>query len=164
MTAHREIMVNLAKAVCADEGVLAYCKANFGRGLAVNVGAYAAGIPDEGQSPFCWIHAADEENESVGTDDAFTVRIVVAGCVKGADGESFVETRVSERTEDANGLVVNGGNLVVENLRDLVIGVVRSCAAGAYPVRVRREENDISHAPLEWAVVYVEYSEPEALD
>ena len=46
----------------------------------------------------------------------------------------------------------------------MLIGIVRSCRAGAYPIRIRRDENDISHFPLEWAVVYVEYNEPEALN
>ncbi len=163
MKSHREIMVALAEAIQADAGVLAYCQKHFGRGLAINVGAYAAGIPDESASPFLWIHAADEENESVGSDDSFTVRLVVAGCVKGADGECYIEDERVARTDAANGLVVNGGNVIVEDLRDKIIAIVRDCAAGAYPVRVRREENDISHAPLEWAVIYVEYNEPEAL-
>ena len=163
MKSHREIMVALAEAIQADADVLSYCQKHFGRGLAINVGAYAAGIPDEGASPFLWIHAADEENESVGSDDSFTVRLVVAGCVKGADGETFIEDERVARTDAANGLVVNGGNVIVEDLRDKIIAIVRDCAAGAYPVRVRREENDISHAPLEWAVIYVEYNEPEAL-
>lgn len=164
MRAHREIMTNVAAAIRASQEVADYCVANFGRALAINVGAYANGIPDEGESPFLWIHAADDENESVGSDDSFVVRMVVAGCVKGPDGERYIENVVAPRTESENGLTINGGNLIVENLRDMIIGIVRNANAGAFPIRIRREENDISHMPLEWAVIYVEYNEPEALN
>lgn len=163
MTSHRQILINAATAIMADERIAAYCVEHFGRGLAINVGAYANGIPGKEASPFLWIHAADDENESEGADETFSVRMVVGGCVLGADGERYIENVVAERTDTANGLTVNGGNQVVEDLRDLIIKVVRDCKAGAFVSRIRREENDISHAPLEWAVIYVEYSEPEAL-
>ena len=164
MISHRQILVNVAEAVCASADVLAYCRTNFGRGLAVHVGAYASGIPGENDSPFLWIRPADEENEAIGSEGNFVVRMVVAGCVKSQDGESYLENVVAERTADANGLVVNGGNKIVEDLRDLIIGVVRDAKAGVYPIRVRRDEDDISHFPLEWAAFYIEYEEPEALD
>lgn len=164
MTSHRSILTNLAKEIQASEEVAAYCQKHFGRALAINVGAYAAGIPSEDESPFLWIHAADDENESVGSDDAFVVRMVVAGCVKGDGGEQYIENVLVPRSVDVNGLTVNGGNVIVEDLRDMIIGIVRAARAGAYPIRIRREENDISHFPLEWAVIYVEYNEPEALD
>lgn len=164
MISHREILTGLGAAICADETVTAYCVQHFGRGLAVIVGAYAQGIPGEADSPFCWIHAADDENEMVGSEDSFTARVVVAGCVEGPSGESYIEDVRSVRTATANGLTVNGGNKIVEDLRDIIIGVVRNCRAGSYPVRVRRAENDISHLPLEWAVIYIEYNEPEALN
>lgn len=164
MTSHRDILIGLARAIQASTDVADYCRRNFGRALAINVGAYASGIPDESQSPFLWIHAADDENESVGSEDTFTARLVVAGCVKGADGEQYIENVVVERSASVNGLTVNGGNKIVEDLRDMIISIVRTARAGAYPVRIRRDENDISHFPLEWAVVYVEYNEPEALN
>lgn len=157
-------MTRVASAVQASAEIANYCREHFGRALAINVGAYASGIPDESESPFLWIHAADDENESVGSEDTFSVRMVVAGCVKGADGERYIENVVVPRSETVNGLTVNGGNRVVEDLRDMIIGVVRSARAGSYPVRIRRDENDISHMPLEWAVIYVEYNEPEALN
>jgi hypothetical protein len=157
-------MTNLATAIQASEDVATYCYRHFGRALAINVGAYANGIPDENDSPFLWIHAADDENEQVGSEDSFTVRVVVAGCVKGADGERYIENVVVPRSASVNGLAINGGNAIVEDLRDMIIGIVREAKAGAYPVRIRREENDISHAPLEWAVIYIEYNEPEALN
>lgn len=164
MRAHRDIMTKLAEAIQASTDVATYCFKHFGQALAINVGAYANGIPDENDSPFLWIHAADDENEQVGSEDSFTVRIVVAGCVKGADGERYIENVVVPRSASVNGLTINGGNKIVEDLRDMIIGIVRKAKAGAYPVRIRREENDISHAPLEWAVMYVEYNEPEALN
>ena len=163
MKSHRQILTRLAETIQASEAVAAYCRKHFGRCLAINVGAYANGIPSEQDSPFLWIHAADDETESAQTDETFNVRAVVAGCVKGADGETYIENVLAERTETANGLIVNGGNQIVEDLRDLIIGIIRKAKAGAYPIRIRREENDISHTPLEWAVIYIEYSEPEAL-
>ena len=157
-------MVNLAVAIQASTSVADYCKAHFGRALAINVGAYANGIPSEAESPFLWIHAADDENEQVGSEDSFTVRMVVAGCVKGEGGEQYIERQVVPRSGSVNGLTINGGNAIVEDLRDMIIGIVRTAKAGAYPIRIRREENDISHFPLEWAVIYVEFNEPEALN
>ena len=164
MTSHRQILVNLARAIQADERIASYCTEHFGRALAINVGAYANGIPGEDSSPFLWIHAADDENESVGDDETFVARLVVAGCVKGPDGEQYIETVEVPRSETVNGLTVNGGNQIVEDLRDIIVSVVRSAKAGAYPIRIRRVENDISHFPLEWAEFYVEYNEPETLN
>ena len=51
----------------------------------------------------------------------------------------------------------------MEDLRDIIMRIVRNAHAGAIVNRIRREENDISHFPLEWAVFYVEYLEPESL-
>ena len=163
MTSHRQIMVQLAQAIQASEAVATYCYQHFGRALAINVGAYPDGVPDEKDAPFLWIHAADDENESVATDETFTVRMVVGGLVQGENGERKIERVVVQRTEAINGLAVNGGNEIVEDLRDMILAIVREARAGAYVTRIRREENDISHFPLEWAVIYVEYNEPEAL-
>ena len=69
MTSHRSILTRLARAIQASADVAAYCKEHFGKALAINVGAYANGIPDEAESPFLWIHAADDENEQVGLWD-----------------------------------------------------------------------------------------------
>lgn len=152
-------MINAATAVRSSEAVLNYCVTHFGNGLEVCVGAYAKGIPGEEDSPFLWIYADDAENEAVNTDEGFTAKMVVGGCVKSENGESIIENVVAERTATANGLKINGGNKVVEDLRDLILGVVRNAAGGAVVSRIRREENDISHYPLEWAVAYVEYTE-----
>lgn len=162
MTSHRQILVNVATAVKNSDAVKDYCVANFGRGLAINVGAYAAAFPSENESPFLWITPV-EENEAIKEDDLFTARFVVGGCVKGAAGEKVISDVIAERTATANGLTVNGGNAVVETLRDKILAVVRNAGAGAIVNRIRREENDIAHFPLEWATFYVEYLEPEAL-
>lgn len=156
-------MTNLAREILENADVAAYCREHFGRGLAINVGAYPNGIPGAKDSPFLWIHADDIENEEVAADEIFTVRLVVAGCVLGPDGERFIENVVQERTAEANGLTVNGGNAIVEDLRDLIISIIKDARAGAFVQRIRREENDISHAPLEWAVIFVDFIEPEAL-
>lgn len=162
MIAHRTIMERLGRAVAESAQVLEYCREHFGRGLAVHVGAYPSGIPELKDSPFLWITPRDE-NEDVKTDETFTVRLVVGGAVKGPNGESVIENVVIERTEEVNGLVVNGGNLIVENLRDMILAIVRDAKAGAVVAKIRRDENDISHFPLEWANVYVDYFEPESL-
>ena len=75
----------------------------------------------------------------------------------------MIENIVAPRTASANGLTLNGGNAIVEDLRDIVMRIVRNANAGAIVNRIRREENDIAHFPLEWAVFYVEYLEPESL-
>lgn len=155
-------MTNVATAVANSAEVLSYCVANFGRGLAVQVGAYAQCFPSAEDSPFLWITPRDE-NEAVKEDDLFSVRFVVGGCVTGSDGEKVINNVIAERTSETNGLTINGGNAVVEALRDLIMEVVRDAAGGAIVNRMRREESDISHFPLEWATFYVEYLEPEYL-
>jgi hypothetical protein len=74
-----------------------------------------------------------------------------------------IENIVAPRTANANGLTLNGGNAIVEDLRDIIMRIVRNANAGAIVNRIRREENDISHFPLEWATFHVEYIEPESL-
>ena len=163
MTFHRQIMNNAAIAVADSTEVLAYCKQNFGKGIDVNVGAYAQGIPSAEDSPFLWIQPK-EENEAVNQDTTFTVRMVVGGCVKGSDGEKVIMNRIRERTAEQNGLTLNGGNEIVERLRDIIMDVVRNAKAGARVVAMRRVENDIAHFPLEWAEFFVDYFETEALN
>ena len=162
MISHRQIMNNAATAVCESVDVLNYCVQHFGRGLAVHVGAYAQAVPGERDAPFLWITPKDE-NEAIKEDDLFSVAFIVGGLVKGANGEKVIENVVTPRTASANGLTLNGGNAIVEDLRDIIMRIVRNAKAGAIVNRIRREENDISHFPLEWAVFYVEYLEPESL-
>lgn len=162
MTAHRAILNSVARTIAESTDVRDYCIANFGKGLAVHVGAYAAAVPGEKDAPFCWI-TPQEENEATKEDDIFTVRIVIGGLVKGSGGEKVITNVVIERTDTANGLTLNGGNAIVEDLRDLILVKVRNANAGAIVNRIRREENDIAHFPLEWATFYVEYLEPDSL-
>lgn len=162
MISHRQILTNAATAVANSAAVLAYSIQHFGRGLAVQVGAYAQLFPGVKDAPFLWI-TPREENEATKEDDLFSVRFVLGGCVTGPDGEKVINNEITPRTAAANGLTINGGNAIVEELRDLIMGVVRNANAGAIVNRMRREESDISHFPLEWAVFYVEYLEPEDL-
>lgn len=162
MTAHRAILNALATKIAESTDVRDYCITHFGRGLAVHVGAYAAAVPDEKEAPFCWITPKDE-NEATKDDDLFTVRVVIGGLVRGAGGEKVITNVVTERTETQNGLTLNGGNAIVEDLRDLILVIARNANAGAIVNRIRREENDIAHFPLEWATFYVEYLEPDTL-
>ena len=162
MISHRQVMKKIGEAVRDSSAVLDYCRAHFGRGLAVNVGAYPEGIAEAADSPFLWIQPV-EQNEEIMTDETFTVQLIVGGLVRSPDGRPVVENVVTPRTETANGLTVNGGNEIVENLRDLIIGIVVDARAGAIVSRVRRDENDISHFPLEWARFFVDYFEPESL-
>lgn len=162
MTSHRSVMAAAGEAVRDSADVLNYCLQHFGRGLAVHVGAYAQGVPGIEDSPFLWI-IPQEENEAVNEDEVFTVRMTVGGAVKGSGGEKVITNVVTPRTAEANGLTVNGGNAIVEDLRDIIIGVVRNAKAGARVRAIRREENDIAHFPLEWATIFVEYFEPESL-
>lgn len=163
MISHRQIMNNAATAVRDSTDVLDYCKNNFGRGIDINVGAYAQGIPSAEDSPFLWIQPK-EQNEAVNQDETFTVRFTVGGCVKGESGEKVIMNRITPRTSDQNGLTLNGGNAIVENLRDIIMEVVRNAKAGARVVAMRRVENDIAHFPLEWAEFFVDYFEAESLN
>lgn len=163
MISHRQIMINAAQAVQASQAVADYCYHHFGRALQIIVGAYAQGIPAEADAPFLWMIPDEGENQSVNTDEQFSVYMVVAGCVKGPDGEQKIETVGVERTATTNGLQINGGNKIVEDLRDMILGIVRNAKAGARVIALRRRENDISHFPLEWAEFGVDYEEPESL-
>lgn len=163
MTSHRQIMINAASAVQASAEIAAYCVQHFGRPLEIHVGAYPTGIPGEKEAPFLWVIPAAVENESVATDESFVIHMIVGGLVTGPDGEKYVRVVGVERTGAANGLVINGGNKIVEDLRDMILAIVREARAGAIVSRIRRAENDISHFPLEWAEMYVEYIEPESL-
>lgn len=163
MISHRQIMINAAQAVQASRKVADYCFQHFGRALEIVVGAYAQGIPGEEDSPFLWIIPDPIENESVNTDEQFSVYMAVGGCVKGADGEQKIETVGVVRSATVNGLKINGGNKIVEDLRDMILGIIRDAKAGARVIRMRRTENDISHFPLEWAEFGVDYEEPESL-
>ena len=162
MTAHRQILNALATAIAGSADVRDYCVQNFGRGLAVHVGAYGAAVPGERDAPFCWL-TPKEENEATKEDDLFTVRVVVGGLVEGPDGEKVIENVVTPRTATENGLTLNGGNAIVESLRDLVMTVARNAHAGAIVNRIRRTESDIAHHPLEWSTMYIEYLEPDGL-
>lgn len=163
MTAHRQLMINMGTAARDSAAVRSFAVEKFGRGLAVNVGAYAAGIPSENDAPFLWIYAEALDNELVNADETFTVHGVVGCCVRGADGERKITNVVTERTSAANGLTVNGGNATVEDLRDLILRAILNAGVGAIPERVRLVENDISHFPLEWAEFEIDYREFRAL-
>ena len=163
MTAHRQIINNVATAIADAEAIRDFCISHFGKGLAVHVGAYAACVPGERDAPFCWLAAEEAENEATKEDDLFSVRLVVGGLVKGEGGEKVINNVVRERTATANGLTLNGGNAIVEELRDKILRIIRNANAGAIVNRIRREENDISHFPLEWATAVIEYLEPDSL-
>ena len=162
MIAHRTILKNAALAVAADAGILAYCVEHFGRGLAINVGAYPNGVPEAKDSPWLWIRPK-EENDAVNADQTFTACFTVGGCVLGPSGEKVVINELTPRTKEANGVTVNGGNLIVEDLRDMIVAVLRDSMLGAPIVAVRRTENDISHFPLEWAEFFIDFFEPADL-
>lgn len=155
MISHRQVMLNMGTAVRDSEAVLDYCVAHFSRGLAIHVGAYADQIPGEEDSPVLWVFASGE-TETVATDETFAVSFVVGGCPLGPDGEKVVNTVITERTDEANGLVVNGANKIVEDLRDIILGVIRDAKCGGRIVNFTRSENDLAHQPFEWAAFEVE--------
>ena len=162
MISHRSVMAAAGAAVRDSLDVLNYCVTHFGKGLAVHVGAYEQCVPNTKEAPFLWI-IPQEENEEINEDKIFTVMMAVGGLVTGPNGEKVITNVITPRTDAANGLTVNGGNAIVEDLRDIIIGVVRNAKAGARVKAIRREENDIAHFPLEWATIYIEYFEPESL-
>lgn len=164
MTSRRQIMIKAGRAVMNSAAVLAFCKEHFGRGIEVHVGAYAQGIPGKDDAPYLWIYAAPSENESVRSDETFTVHFEVGACVVGPDGEKKIGIVEQGRTAGTNGMVINGGNETVESLRDMIAGIVRGTKAGAIVAKIRRTENDIEHYPLEWAEFEVDYEELESLE
>lgn len=162
MNSHRQIMIAAATAIKNDTAIQAAAIQQFGRGLKIIVGAYPAladelgGIPTEDEAPFLWLYA-DGTNEIVKSDEGFTMYGVVAACPKSANGDPVISTVVAERTAAANGLVINGGNKIVEEFRDTVMAKIREAGAGAIVSKMTKTESDMSHFPMEWAEFTVEY-------
>lgn len=163
MISHRQIMINMGTAVRDSQAVLDYCVANFSRGLDIHVGAYADQFPGEEDSPVLLI-LSDGESETVATDETFAVSFIVGGCPLGPNGEKVVNNVLTERTNAANGLVVNGANKVIEDLRDIILGVIRDAKCGARIVNFTRSENDLAHQPFEWAAFAVEVQHDISLE
>ena len=156
IVSHRQIMLNLALAIRDSKEVLDYCISNFSRGLDIHVGAYADQIPTEDDSPVLWIFA-DGDSESVATDEKFSVSAIVAGCPLGPDGEKVINNLLTKRSQLSNGLVVNGANQIIEDLRDIILSVARNSCCGARIVNFTRSESDFAHQPLEWAAFKIEF-------
>ena len=155
MISHRQVMINAATALLDDAAITSYAVTNFGSGLEIVIGAYPgteddSGIPSVANAPFLWLYAAGE-NEEISADQGFTMHAVLGACVTGTSGEKVISNEVRARSTSQNGLIVNGGNKAVEDLRDLIITKLSACAPGAILAKVRRTENDLSHYPLEWA-------------
>lgn len=155
MISHRQIMINMATAVRDSQAVLDYCTSNFSRGLNIHVGAYADQIPSEEDSPFLWIFT-EGDNETVAKDETLTVSFFVAGCPLGSTGEKVINNTITQRTASTNGLVVNGANKIIEDLRDIILSVIRNAKSGGRVVNFTRSENDLAHQPLEWAAFDVD--------
>lgn len=163
MNTHRQIMVAMGEAVRDSEAVRAFCVANFGRGLAVHICAYAAAIPGEGDAPFLWLYPEPIEDELKNADKTFAVHCIVGCCVKGESGEKKIVETVTERTATANGLTISGAGDTVDALRGLCIAAIRAKQCGAIQTRIAQTEADISHLPLEWAEFLFELTEFEAV-
>ena len=164
MLCHRQILVAAGAAVRDSTAVLNECVASFGCGLSVHVGAYPDGIPGAHDAPFLWLFAdADIDSSETNSDSVFTIHGIVGACVVDASGEKRICDVVTPRTASANGLAVNGGNAAVEALRDKCLCAIREAKCGAIVSTTRRRENDVSHYPLEWAALEVDFLEPESL-
>ena len=157
-------MIRCARAIRDSETLAAHAVRDYGRGIAINVGAYPNGLPDEHDAPFLHLFAAATENEMLGADETFLMHGVFGACPINAQGERVIVIEETERTATANGLAINGGNLTVENTRDEIISVIRASECGAAVKTIRRVENDLSHFPLEWAEFEIEFYDPETLN
>lgn len=163
MISHRQIMLNIATSLARSVPVAQKAVETFGRPLEIIVGSYGQNPPGVNEAPFLWMAPEPVENEEVASDQTFAITCVVAAAVKGPKGEKIILNRLQERTATETGLVVNGGNKIVEGFRDYLVGVVKAFRPGAILDRVRRTESDVEHFPLSWAVFNLEFSEPETL-
>lgn len=163
MNTHTQTMMAMGSAVRDSEPVRDFCISNFGRGLEVHVCAYAATIPGEGDAPFLWLFPDPIQDELKNADRTFAVHCIVGCCVKGANGEKKIAETITQRTESANGLVVNGADETVDALRSLIISAIRATQCGAIQTAIRQVEADISHFPLEWAEFLFEFTDFEAM-
>lgn len=163
MNTHRQIMVAMGEAVRDATAVRDFCIQKFGRGLEVQVCAYAAAIPGEADAPFLWLSPEPITDELKNADKTFAVHCIVGCIVKGENGEKKIVETITPRTVSANGLIVNGGGDTVDALRTLIIAAIRATQCGAIQTAITQTEADISHFPLEWAEFLFEFTEYEAL-
>lgn len=163
MNTHRQIMVAMGEAVRDATAVRDFCIQKFGRGLEVQVCAYAAAIPGEADAPFLWLFPEPITDELKNADKTFAVHCIVGCIVKGENGEKKIVETITPRTVSANGLIVNGGDDTVDALRTLIIAAIRATQCGAIQTAITQTEADISHFPLEWAEFLFEFTEYEAL-
>ena len=75
----------------------------------------------------------------------------------------FIADTRSVRNERSNGLIVFGSLNILDSFRNCLNRILNENDFGLPVMKVTMKNTSSSHYPLEWAVMYVEYNEPEAL-
>ena len=161
MIGHEYIKQQVAFAIANSAETKDFCIREFGRGLQVIVNAYGAkGWPGEEESPFVFLFS-DGENESGNVDEETFEIVCVVGAASATDGTDCVTEAV--RTDEQNGLVINGMAEKIEVLRGIVEDIVRAGDFGAVFDTATRTESSVLDWPLEWAMLRLSFYEPETL-
>ena len=161
MIGHEYIKQQVAFAIANSTEIRDFCIREFGRGLQVIVNAYGAkGWPGEEESPFAFLYS-DGENESGNVAEETFEIVCVIGAASATDGTDCVTE--APRTNEQNGLVINGMAEKIEALRGIVEEIVRAGDFGAVLDTTTRTESAVLDWPLEWATLRLGFYEPETL-
>lgn len=160
MTTHAQIKINAADAIAQSEDVRAFCVEHFGRGALVIVDWYGAeGAPGVKESPYVFLYSSGESETGHVDEETFEFSIEIGGVA------SRHPSREAQgvRTESANGLVVNGCAALLEELRGIIVDILKSGAFGASLRSVAFDESSTVGFPLEWCAIRCTFFEPEAI-
>lgn len=162
MTSHASIKAAVAEAIRASEDVRAFCVEHFGRGALVIVDWFGAeGAPGEREAPYVFLYSTGENQTGQVDEETFEFSIEIGGVAAGMVGPP--RTVSSARTATENGMVVNGCAAELEELRTIVVGILKSGAFGASLRSVTLSESSVITYPLEWSSIRCEFFEPDTI-
>ena len=157
---HASIKESVARAFASSKVVASFCVQNFGRPALVIVDWFGAeGAPSEREAPYIFLYSTGENTTGHVDEETFEFYVEI-GAVASARP---VRTSQSARTASENGLVVNGCAALMEELRAILVGILKAGAFGASLRSVTFAESSTMSYPLEWSSIRCEFFEPESI-
>ena len=157
---HAQIKRNVAEAFAASEEVRAFCVEHFGRGALVIVDWFGSdGAPGVNQAPYILLYSTGDNQTGHVDEETFEFSIEIGGVASRFPSREEQDTR----TATANGLVVNGCAALLEELRGILVGILKSGGFGASLRSVTFDESSTVSFPLEWCSISCEFFEPETI-
>ena len=150
---HASIKESVARAFASSKDVASFCVQNFGQPALVIVDWFGAeGAPSEREAPYIFLYSTGENMTGHVDEETFEFYIEI-GAVASAR-----PVRTSQ-----NGLVVNGCAAIMEELRAILVGILKDGAFGASLRSVTFAESSTMSYPLEWSSIRCEFFEPETI-